>query len=347
MRVRTLLQITDDAGASGAAEEIAVFEKATERSEDLGLLIDEGKALLAAVQHKIVLAQAAAWSERHRDCEDCGRRRRIKGSYPVTYHTLFGDIELSSQRLHACPWRGTKGPSTVSPLSDLLREKVSPERLYLEARWASLLPYAAAAELLSEVLPIIAGANAMTIRQHMLSVAERAEAELGEEQHCFIDGCPAQWQKLPIPEGRIVVSLDGGYVRNWHDRKSNFELIVGRSLPEDRAPCYLGLVHGYDRKPKRRLFDLLKKQGLQANQEVTFLTDGGEEVRALMSARTRRSSSRWRASNGCFGMGIWCAPSMRSSASPRSWMTCTSIIHSCENLPGPLTSFAYTSNPTA
>jgi hypothetical protein len=86
---------------------------------------------------------------------------------------------------------------------------------------------------------------------------------------------------LPIPEGRIVVGLDGGYVRNWEDRKSNFELIVGRSMLEDRAPRYLGLAHGYDHKPKRRLFDMLKSQGLQANQDVTFLTDGGEEVRAL------------------------------------------------------------------
>ena len=88
MRVRIMLQITDDTGASGAVEEVAVFEKATEQPEDLGLLIAEGKALLAAVQHKTVLAQVAAWSERHRDCEDCGRRRRIKGSYPLTYHTL-------------------------------------------------------------------------------------------------------------------------------------------------------------------------------------------------------------------------------------------------------------------
>ncbi len=86
---------------------------------------------------------------------------------------------------------------------------------------------------------------------------------------------------MPIPEGRIVVGLDGGYVRDWDDRKANFELIVGRSIPEDRAPRYIGLVHGYDRKPKRRLFDLLQQQGLQANQDVTFLTDGGEEVRSL------------------------------------------------------------------
>jgi hypothetical protein len=142
-------------------------------------------------------------------------------------------------------------------------------------------PYAAAAELLTDVLPIVSGANRTTVREHVLRVAERAEAELGDERPCFIEGCRAEWQALPIPEGRIVAALDGGYVRNWNDRKSNFELIVGRSMPEDRAPRYFGLVHGYDRKPKRRLFELLKSQGLQANQEVTFLTDGGEEVRSL------------------------------------------------------------------
>jgi hypothetical protein len=37
MRVRILLQLTDDDGSAGAAEEIATFAKATERPEDLGL----------------------------------------------------------------------------------------------------------------------------------------------------------------------------------------------------------------------------------------------------------------------------------------------------------------------
>lgn len=37
MRIRILLQISDDDGAVGAAEEMAVFEKAAERPEDIGL----------------------------------------------------------------------------------------------------------------------------------------------------------------------------------------------------------------------------------------------------------------------------------------------------------------------
>jgi hypothetical protein len=135
--------------------------------------------------------------------------------------------------------------------------------------------------MLADILPIGETINATTIRAHVLRMAERAEAELGEERPCFIDGCPAHWRELPHSEGRIVVGLDGGYVRDWSAKTSNFEVIVGRSIPEDRPARYLGLVHGHDTKPKRRLFDHLTSQGLQANQEVTFLTDGGDEIKAL------------------------------------------------------------------
>ena len=37
----------------------------------------------------------------------------------------------------------------------------------------------------------------------------------------------------------------------------------------------------YDAKPKRRLFEVLAAQGMQANQQVTFITDGGEDIRDL------------------------------------------------------------------
>ena len=37
----------------------------------------------------------------------------------------------------------------------------------------------------------------------------------------------------------------------------------------------------YDTRPKRRLFEVLKAQGMAANQQVTFLTDGGEDIRDI------------------------------------------------------------------
>jgi len=289
MRVRILLQIAGDDGADGDAIEAAVFDKQAERPEDIGMSIAEGKTLMAAVQQRIVDAQVASWAEQHRCCEACGARRHSKGSSPVVFLTLYGDVRIASPRLHRCSCQSAEGPATISPLRTLIPDYVAPERLYLEARWASLVSYAAAAGLLADILPIASGANATTLREHVLRVAERAEAELGEERSSFIDGCPADWAKLPIPEGRIVVGLDGGYVRDWEDRKTNFEVIVGQSVPEDRDARYVGLVHTYDSKPKRRLFDLLKSQGLQANQDVTFLTDGGEEIRALAERVTPES----------------------------------------------------------
>jgi hypothetical protein len=37
-------------------------------------------------------------------------------------------------------------------------------------------------------------------------------------------------------------------------------------------------VQTYDEKPKRGHFELLKRQGMQPNQQVDFLSDGGEDV---------------------------------------------------------------------
>ena len=60
-----------------------------------------------------------------------------------------------------------------------------------------------------------------------------------------------------------------------------FEVIAGKSVPQEGAPKCFAYVQTYDPKPKRRLFELLKAQGLQANQQVTFLSDGADDVREL------------------------------------------------------------------
>ena len=58
-------------------------------------------------------------------------------------------------------------------------------------------------------------------------------------------------------------------------------MIAGKCQPDHgEAKCF-AFVNTYDAKPKRRLFEVLKAQGLQMNQQVTFLTDGGDTVREL------------------------------------------------------------------
>ena len=115
-------------------------------------------------------------------------------------------------------------------------------------------------------------------------MAERTEAELGDEQTFFIDGCPRDWANLPHPDGPLTVGLDGGHVHSCDktSRKDGwFEVIAGRSITaEGTAKCF-AFVHRYDTKPKRRVFEVLKAQGMQMNQQVTFLSDGGDTVRQL------------------------------------------------------------------
>jgi hypothetical protein len=58
-------------------------------------------------------------------------------------------------------------------------------------------------------------------------------------------------------------------------------VIAGKSIPtEGPAKCF-AFVQTHDTKPKRRLFEVLRSQGMQMNQQVTFFTDGGDDVREL------------------------------------------------------------------
>ena len=80
-----------------------------------------------------------------------------------------------------------------------------------------------------------------------------------------------------------------GYVRNWFDKKHNFEVIVGKSIlsfgedEEDRDALAQALWvcanAGY--QSKRRLYEVLQSQDLQMNQEITFLSDGDDTLRQL------------------------------------------------------------------
>lgn len=281
MRIEIKLRIVgDDGEALGDDAIVLAADKPHDRLEAIGLSLEEGKNLLLRVQRHLIAAQAAAFVAANRCCAHCARPLRRKGRTTVTFRTAFGNVPIDSPRLHRCPCSAS-GSRTFSPLTALFTSHVAPELLYLECRWASLVSYGMTADLLKDVLPIDARLNPKTVRNHLHRVALRAEAALGDERATFIDSCPADWRDLPLPEGEIVVGIDGGYVRDWVNKKGHFGVLVGKSLPRDRPDRHLGLVQSYDRKPKRRLWELLRSQGLQMNQAITFLTDGGDDVRNL------------------------------------------------------------------
>ena len=250
---------------------------------NLGLTLAESKQLLLNIQQTLVEEQIQEYQQKRSLCEECGQKLLHKGAHSLTYRTLFGTLKLNSQRLFHCPCQ-KKEQKSFSPLAALLPERTAPERLYLESKFASLMSYGLTVKLLEEILPLEGQLNPASVRNHLHSVAQKVEAELGEEQTMFATGCENEWSKLPRPDLPITVGIDGGYVHSCspeNKAKEWFEVIVGKSITDAGDVKCFGGVTSYDQKPKRRLFEVLKSQGMQMNQQVTFLSDGGDTVREL------------------------------------------------------------------
>lgn len=260
-------------------EDILEIEKDCTYGHTSGISLQESKQLLKKLQKTIILQQAKAYTNSHRTCPDCNKDRRIKDERSIQYRTLFGIVVIPNLRLYHCQCAHSS-LKTFSVLSDWLPEHCSPELQYIETKWASHMSFDKTSTLLQDVLPVSATHNDVTVRNHLHSVAKRQETEL-EGKPFWISGCANDWAKLPKPGKPLIVGIDGGYVRSCKDRKMNFEVIVGKCFSKTHAAKRFGMVQSMDEKPQRRLLQVLREQGMQENQQITFLSDGADNVREL------------------------------------------------------------------
>ena len=135
--------------------------------ETLGLSVAEGKAMLHGVQDFVVAQQAIEDLDRKRMCAACGQRRHSKEVGTYTVKTVFGSVEVPNPRWNRCACT-SEGPRTFRPAAVWLqRMQTTPELLYLETKWASLIPFAKVADLLKEVLPVGETTNHEIGRAHV------------------------------------------------------------------------------------------------------------------------------------------------------------------------------------
>jgi hypothetical protein len=289
MRIQIHLRIVTDDDSVISEDEILHLDKGCDRLEAIGLSLAEAKAVLANTQERLVTAQTVHFLDQCRYCELCGCQLRSKGRCRIRFHTAYGTIPLVSPRFHryGCQLAAAK---SFSPLTGLFTEHTAPELLYLETKWASLVSFGLTAQLLKEVLPIGSTANVSTIRSHLHRVATRQETDLGGEQPDLIEGGPTGARQEQVRQEPMIVGIDGGYVRNWHDKKRNFEVLVGKCMPEDREARYFGLVQSQDEMPTRRLAEALRLKGPPINPAIMVLTDGGDSVRAFVGTQLPRAA---------------------------------------------------------
>jgi hypothetical protein len=284
VKISVQVVVDPEDGSAPVTQQVTTIARDGLSMAEAGLMLAEAHEILAGIQHHLVDAQARAAVQAQRSCPACGRTRSRKDTRHIVLRSLFGTLRLESPRFKACSCTDQVA-ATFSPLAAALPGRTTPELLLWEAKYAAPTSYGTAANLLSETFPLGRRLQATAVRQRVERTAVRLEDELGEERFSFIETCPAQWESLPRPDLPLVVALDGGYVHSAAQtsrRDGWFEAVTGKSTPTGGGPakCF-AFVQTYDDKPKRRLYELLKSQGMADNQQVVFLTDGGEDIREL------------------------------------------------------------------
>jgi hypothetical protein len=288
MRIKLQLIMCNDQGEEETVTDVITLNKSHQRIEHLGLSLAESTHLLSTRQRHLLQQHVTTFLDTCSDCPDCGTPLSLKARSRRSLRTLFGTFQCDSPRLEHCDCT-RRTTASFRPLSTLLTESVAPELLSMEAKWSSLVSYGRSLDALQDFLPLALSLDVKTVRYDTLKVAKRLEAELGEDQASGIEGDPSDGDLLPPPAGAFTVGIDGGYVRHWVDKQHHFEVMVGKSTlsfgaEEDaQSPSHqrLGFVQTLDTQSKRRLHEVWQSQGLQMNQEITFLSDGDDTLRAL------------------------------------------------------------------
>lgn len=230
MKVRVQVVIEGTEGELPSSVEVAIIERDALTQEALGLTVAEAKHLLSGVQKAMVTEQAKTYVSQRQCCEQCGQKQWVKDHRSIVVRTVFGKLKVDSPRFTRCTCQPAK-TFTFSPLAELLSARSTPELVYLETKFASLVSYGATVELMTSLLPLEDELAVSSLHRQVHQVAERLEKALGSEKVMFVDGCQRDWDELPEAGDRLFVSLDGGYVHARTKTKrqdGTMEIITGQ-----------------------------------------------------------------------------------------------------------------------
>src|SRR3712207_1745481 len=126
MRWRMVLEVV---GVEGVAEmhEIGAGERPPggHSAATLGLGLEQGKAVLAAVQRHPVAAQVEERCRNRRRCDRCGASRPLKDLRPRRLTSLFGVVEVRAPRFGPCRC-GVACRRSITPGAEILPDRYPP-----------------------------------------------------------------------------------------------------------------------------------------------------------------------------------------------------------------------------
>ena len=226
MKISVQVIVDPENGDPIITKSIAAFRREDLSSDTLGLTIKESKLLLKNVQSEFVIKQVDQYIGKHKTCNQCYKKRKIKSHTEIVYRTLFGKLKLPNPRFYMCSCNKNNKQKSYSLLSVLLPERISPELQYLQTKWSALVSYGVTSNIIEDVLPVHANISSIFYTTH--KIAKQLDAEIGEEKHCFIDGCENEWNQLPNPDLPLTVGIDGGYIHAREGSNRGLRLLLVR-----------------------------------------------------------------------------------------------------------------------
>ena len=259
---------------------------------DVGLSIEDGKKIMAALQSAAVSHEAETYTLFRRVCPDCHAFRPVKDYTTRRIRTVFGAVEVRNPRWMLCGDCHRGMVAAFAPLKEICPDRATPELMELTARLGSMMPYRQAATVLAEFLPVEPPETHATVRKRTIRIGERLdEQHAGEERRARAQMEERRQLEMQLPGDRrraFVVSIDTAHVRSA-DRNSarNFELVVarcgrgGRGEPGGR---YFATSSTDQTAIRDRALHALQKEGYCGFGDVTVISDGAEILKRLPRA---------------------------------------------------------------
>ena len=230
--------------------------------EQLGLSLDQGKAIMAAIQRAVISVQSSALAD-HAKARARSEAGVVLKDYRVRQiDTVYGRAEIRVPRLER---NGVVDPSTNWPSHCRSTTEFDELRMTLSA-WMS---YRAAEKLMSGLLPISGGRHHTSFRNQVLDRGAAAEA---------VGGANAAAK----PAGRMSLGLDCTFIRS-HDRGSGrlHEVLIGHiERDTGRARVFSSIGEASAQRIDRIKHNLARSGRVDATRVTTF-TDGGGGLRQL------------------------------------------------------------------
>jgi hypothetical protein len=262
---------------------------------DIGLSVEDGKKIMAALQTAVVSQEADTYTLFRRICPDCGVLRPVKDYTTRRIRTVFGAVEVRNPRWTLCRDCHPGFALAFAPLQEICPDRATPELIELTARLGSMMPYRQAASVMTEFLPLEATETHATVRKRTIRTGERLDRQAAEEERSASSQVTDRPQlELELPGDRrreFVISVDTAHVRSADPKSGrNFELVVARCGRGGRGEAggrYFVTASTDQDALRDRTLHALQQEGYCGFGDVAVISDGAEILKRLPRAMPR------------------------------------------------------------